>query len=358
MAPTPRDARGRSARRQRAWSSADDVILPDALCAWVVPSPSAQVGVSILSPSASESVPASRRPGPASNDVENTLLPRTLLPSGSMAARLRNGVEPTASQAPHTNVTLTGNGGGQKNVGIESPVPRSSGSAVAGKRKSPLGLSGTSLLELVEHKVLCSSCESVAHDVVREAEHKTRGLVERARSLKRPTLPAPATPCAAEGESTLHSAIDNNKLAAVNRTLLPAVKKNDSTSPAIQTSSLSPMDGQASFSFPFSGQLDAKPVEMKDITGKRIKRIRIYSASTGRHRDLPGWKLCFDSTVCLCRRRDAPGSASDRSGAREARNNYPISATPSKNGCRPCKMRPLHTPPFLRPNFPNRDAQA
>ena len=288
--------------------------------------------------------------------MENSLLPRMLLPAGSMAARLRNGVssaQPTPTQAPRS-VIATENAVGQKSIVVESPVPWSSGRAVSGGRTSPLGQRGRSLLALVDHKVLCSKCESVANEAVREAEHKARGLVELAKSLKRPSLPAPSPPGAeAAGGHTLHSNVDDDQPAAVNRTLLPAMKPNDSTPPATKTSSLSPMgDGEMTvFSFPFSSQLDAKPVEMKDITGKQN-----YPAPTRRHFDLSGCKLCFDSVVCLCRRRDASRSTSYRSRAREARNNYPISATPPKNGCRLCKMRPLHPLDILRPEFPNRDA--
>ena len=202
-------------------------------------------------------------------DVKGVMLPASLLAFGE--TRQGHGTEPERAQdAQSTRSLPTGSSRSDPSTlkttgkdavsGRETPEPRKS---------SPLLRKGA-LLKLVDHHLLCEKCESVVKEAAEEVAHQTIGLIERAKTLQRPAIPAPRPPAAGAGVEVIGPMkfpTSGNAAASVSRKLLPPINTEVLT-PCFELTAPSPLYGaDADFRFPFSAQLDAIPVEMKDITG-------------------------------------------------------------------------------------------
>jgi hypothetical protein len=200
-------------------------------------------------------------------DVKEVMLPASLL--AFEETRQGHGTEPERAQDAQSTRSLST---AQKDPSTLKMTGKDvvSSREIPEPHKSPPLLRKGALLKLVDHHLLCEKCESVAKEAAEEIAHQTIGLIERAKILKRPVLPAPPPPGTGAGADVtgqMKSPTSGNAPAAVSRKLLPPIN-TETLTPCFELTAPSPLYGaDADFRFPFSAQLNAIPVEMKDITG-------------------------------------------------------------------------------------------
>jgi predicted nucleic acid-binding protein len=131
--------------------------------------------------------------------------------------------------------------------------------------RSSLLLQG-SCSRLVTDKLLCQPCEKVANDVANEIAEQKLGLLQRARSLRPPSV-APPEPPELKPVPGYHSAAPASLSPSHRATLISPNRHSRGSFRGSQRVLLPGQTqlGDDEFYFPYSCEWDAGPVHMKDI---------------------------------------------------------------------------------------------